>query len=131
MRRFRTRVHAYAMLVILVWLVIGGIVVLLLPGERVTRAHFDKIKLGMSLADVEGLLGPPDWTTRLPRAALPRGHELYEEEDFIRERWHSSELTIMVSADGDGKVFDRLSFPERHATAFDRVRLWIRRRLHF
>jgi hypothetical protein len=85
--------------------------------------------MSMSLVEVDDLLGRPDWETRLPKAALARPHELREGEDCIFQRWSSSELTIIVLAYPDGRVFDRLGFHERRATVFERVRFWIRR--HF
>ena len=45
MRFFRTRLHAHIALVLLVCLVIAGVVILLLPRERVTRANFEKIEV--------------------------------------------------------------------------------------
>jgi hypothetical protein len=45
MRFFRTPLHAYVALVLLACLLIAGIVILLLPRERVTRANFEKIQV--------------------------------------------------------------------------------------
>ena len=113
MRLFRTRLHAYVALVLLACVVTAVIVVLLLPGERVTEANYEKIKLGMSQAEVQRLLGPPD-------------HE--DRGDSIYQQWHSPELTIILISDGAGGVRARWSGKgKRTASVFEMLWYWMMR----
>ena len=128
MRLFRTRLHGYISLVLLACVVTAAIVVLLLPRERVTRANFEKIEIGMSVADVETLLGPPDfeWYDAIvpkPRTldSGPHGRE-QDYEQSTGQGWNSAEITILVTADANGRIVRRDSADgRRRANAFEMV----------
>jgi hypothetical protein len=120
MRLFRTRLHAYVSLVVLACVLIAGIVVLLLPRERVTRANFEKIEIGMSLADVERLLGPPSGRQpmlgmfqdgRFVWDGLDGAEELRRKGygDYDMLGWASPGIEIVVFFDIHGIVVDRLA----------------------
>jgi hypothetical protein len=119
MRLFRTRLHAVS-LVFLACLLVGGIVILLLPRERVTRANFEKIEIGMSLADVERLLGPPSGRKpmlgmfqdgRFVWDGLDGAEELRRKGygDYDMLGWASPGIEIVVFFDTHGIVVDRLA----------------------
>ena len=98
MRLFRARLQAYISLVLLACVLTAGTVILLLPHGRVTKANFEKIQVGMSLEDVERLLGPPDGEGELRKKG---------DLDRIFQVWTSPEITIMVSADPARRVVGR------------------------
>jgi hypothetical protein len=116
MRLFRTRLHVYISLVFLACVVTAVIVILMLPRERVTRANYDKIEIGMSVADVESLLGPPDFRWIGPilskyTVEYPPGHG-----------WSSPEVTILVMPDANGRiVYRRCADGQPRASAFEMV----------
>jgi hypothetical protein len=88
----------------------------LLPPERVTRANFEKIEIGMSNSDVQRLLGPPQ--LRAVDLGMVRG-DTYSvdfgggsppEKGFtkcIRQQWNSPEITIVVIFDTKDTVICR------------------------
>jgi hypothetical protein len=122
MRLFRTRLHAYISLVLFGCVVIAGIVVLLLPRERVTRANFERIEIGMSLDDVERLLHAPDLEYRNGAEGIPKGFTLYG--------WISPEVTILVISDANGTILRRGSLDgQRRASVFQIAWSWIMRHL--
>jgi hypothetical protein len=140
MRLFRTRFHAYVALVFLACLLITGIVILL-PRERVTRANFERIEIGMSVADVQTLLGrrpevqavdsgrvlgPSSYSVDLGPKRLHRdGYQ-----NYTRQQWSSPELTINVISDANGRIVCRYSHEgQRRPSVFDIVRFWLFR--HF
>jgi hypothetical protein len=132
-----TRLHAYVALVLLACLLIAGIVILLLPRERVTRANFEKILIGMSQADVHRLLGPPDF--QAVELGIFRGPD-YElnslfgpdklrrmgYREYTRLYWRSQQIGINVILDNDGIVVFRYSLDEKGPESWtDLVRYWI------
>jgi hypothetical protein len=83
----------------------AGVVILLLPRERVTRANFEKIQLGLSQDDLLGLLGPAVETRLSGKTLLEEG-----DHDCTLRRWNSAKMTIIVIADAAGRVVDRFEF---------------------
>ena len=126
MRLFRTRLHTYVALVFLACLVIAGIVMLLFPRGRVTRANFEKIQVGMSLEDVERLLGLPDFEARLVEGKDGdiRPEELRKEgdQDCILQVWASPEVNFIVIADPTRRVVRRDTV---EMGLWDRVWYWV------
>jgi hypothetical protein len=131
MRVFRTRLHAHVSLVLLACLVTGAIVILLLSRERVTRVNFEKIKLGMSQADVERLLGPAVETQPVCNTWKVWPQELREEgyQDCAFQRWSSARMTIILITDATGTVVDRFEFGDSslvsESTFWETVWYWI------
>ena len=129
MRFFRTRLHAYVVLVLLASLLVAGIVLLLLPRERVTRANFDKIEIGMSVADVERLLGPPDFEYP-PNPYFDSQGRKQRYQDCAGHGWSSPEITILLISNGDSRIVRRdRADGQTRATVFQIVLTWIMR--HF
>jgi hypothetical protein len=111
----RARLHAYVALVFLACVVTAVIVVVMLPRERVTRANYDKIRTGMSEADLLRLLGPPDFEKQVFQNTLAFGpvHVRSMEEDRgIYRQWVSPKAAILVIVDDAGTVVHR-NFIER------------------
>jgi hypothetical protein len=114
MRLFRTRFHEHLSVVLLVCLLITGIVILLFPREGVAQASFEKIEIGMSLDEVQRLLGPPDleWIdSGLQREmgwyTLDCDPKRLREDRYrntTRQLWSSPELTIVVISNFAGRV---------------------------
>jgi hypothetical protein len=89
------------------------------PHGTVTRANFQRIRVGMSQADLRDLLGQPEYDT--VELGLVKGSETYslnftESEEKRRERgfrnyrrqqWSSSEITIIAISDLEGSVVCR------------------------
>jgi hypothetical protein len=77
--------------------------------SRVTRATYDRIKAGMSRAEVEAILGPPgDYSSGPTKWVNPRTHEILVTEPWPRmpshpgpvvsrrDSWHEDEGLISV-----------------------------------
>jgi hypothetical protein len=88
----------------------GAVLALAWPlPSRVTRANFDRIKEGMSRADVEALLGPPgDYTTaptsfdRMEGVWRPGSKEA---------KWEGDECMVVVDFDASGHAVGKLFSP--------------------
>jgi hypothetical protein len=119
---------------------------LLWPRTAITRENAARIQVGMTLAEVESILGGPvrDETTGpcVPDLAKegPGGtpHDLDSVERWIDflvatsdatpwPRWQSNQVMIAVLFDTDGRVSDCHFFPVRRAdeTLLDRLRRWL------
>ena len=140
MRLFRTRLHAYITLVFVACVVTAVIVVLLLPPERVTRANFEKIELGMSTADVQRLLGRrPNF--EMVESGIVRGPAAYSMDfdpkglrqdgyqDYKRQQWDSPDVIIVVVSDATGRIVCRYTAPGegRRPSVFETAWYWIMR----
>jgi hypothetical protein len=75
--------------------------------ERINPANLDRIKVGMSLEEVEGILGT-DGMTRIP---APSGCVM----------WADGLRRITVFVDRDGKVYAKAYF---EVSLISRFRLW-------
>jgi hypothetical protein len=109
------------------------------PRGAVTRANFQRIQVGMSQADLSGLLGPPDYDT--VELGLVQGPETYtvsfgESDDerhrrgfrnYRRQQWTSSEVEIVVISDSAGSVVCRYRSEGQSSSWLDFLRSWISR----
>jgi hypothetical protein len=106
-----------------------------LPQERVTRANYEKIQLGMSQADLRLLLGRPQvqavdlgmvqgdsYLTYLPGGSPPdKGFR-----KCMRQQWDSPEISIVGVFDTEGRVICRYTGEgQRRVNAIDIVWYWI------
>jgi hypothetical protein len=113
---------------------------LLWPRTAITRQAAARIAPGLSLAEVNAILGGParDETTgpvgRLdpPEFALPdaRGIRWRISIGDLRpglQRWQSDEASVWVHFDDEGRVTDCHTFPMRRVEegALDRLRRWL------
>ena len=102
----------------------GGVVVTLLltSPDRVIRDRFQQVRIGMSEAQVQKLLGEPK-----PNTSCEWG--------TIRERgatrtncWFGDRFTVAVAFTHDGRVVDTLLIDEMrlklNPTVWDKIQLW-------
>jgi hypothetical protein len=91
---------------------------LLLPGSKLTQANLERIELGMTLGEVESLLGGPAQSHEQMLATVegPAMFVMYPWSTAKRNEkqhlcdifgWHSFEATIKVYVAEDGKVVFR------------------------
>jgi hypothetical protein len=92
MRRRKLR---WAVAGLAVALVVGGVFVLWLRPDRVTRANFDRLTSGMTRAEVVAILGPPGDYTTGPITSL--GPAEYPPSVTV---WVTDEGTYWVRFDG-------------------------------
>jgi hypothetical protein len=103
------------------------------PWSRLTREKFDRIKQGMTAAEVEAILGPPtdDWSKPGRPPADELDAEAAVEQDFVRgfapqtfHRW-SGRSGILTVGFLHGKAVQKYWWPR--ATLFQRFqRQWRR-----
>jgi hypothetical protein len=120
MRLFRIKLHRYVALVLLACVVTAVIVIAMLPPEQVTRANYDKIHVGMSLEEVEQLLGPPHLEQGVVQG---KGRNIVDIWPQYHE-WISAELAIVVMADDNDRVVDLFCY-QKNGGFFERVWYWI------
>src|SRR6266566_3187740 len=122
----RRRLFLFGLLVAL--LVVGAGVWLLWPRTAITRENAAKIEVGMTLGEVEAILGGPprnDVGRKLEpdfdsdpieneRLAGVMEEEAFATEPFDRDllQWRSREVVFMAVFD-NGKVTARAAFPAR------------------
>jgi hypothetical protein len=84
---------------------------LLAPGTAITRANADRIHPGMTLADVEAILGGPARDETTGAVAVDRPGPLVFTAPMGRMiySWQSDEVTIGVQVDNDDRVIERTS----------------------
>jgi hypothetical protein len=90
--------------------VILAVLALLPPGPRVTKTNFDRIEIGMTLSEVEAILGTDRGSRPIDTdIMLPIGHEIEEwggDEGFaniifderkrmVRKDWVSAPLSLL------------------------------------
>jgi hypothetical protein len=125
----RRRLLLLALPVALVLLGVGALV--LWPRTSITRENAEKIEEGMTLAEVEALLGGPARN----ESGLPDNfiNDAFVNVDacgtppFAERRWASPGYVVIVSFDGSGRV-------TRHSHAdfdvdrspLDKLRRWLR-----
>ncbi len=119
---------------ILVAVVAAGVAMRLRPEDpRLARSrlidqeHCDRIKEGMSRAEVEAILGGPpgDFATKRMHYAV-----VYIDGTPLDKRWYGNEGVIEVQFDYGGKVGRALFEPGRELPPRflpERVRAWLRR----
>jgi outer membrane protein assembly factor BamE (lipoprotein component of BamABCDE complex) len=95
----------------------------LLPsGPGVTKANFYRIEDGMSLAQVEALLGPPDYNS-------PSGRNwelLYNGKTHVghtRRVWGGDDGGARIDFDEEGRVFSK-TWVDNPESFLDRLRRW-------
>jgi hypothetical protein len=79
-----------------------GVVVLWPRQNRITQENFDRIREGMSLAEVEAILGPPGDYRTGPTAYEEVGPT--EEYDPTRMEWWTDTLLIDIDFDETGPL---------------------------
>jgi hypothetical protein len=92
---------------------------ILLPptNPRITEANFERIERGMTLANVEALLGPPGDYRTGPTQPSPRilsGRSWgpwWTYEGVSQQHWEGDGARITVWLDPDGRVLESLAFP--------------------
>ena len=96
-------------------MLLGGVVCLLLvvPPDRITERNCNRIKPGMSPAQVEDILG------RKPDAVITVGGI------ELQRTWIGRTGSIDVAFDDDGRVVSRMPFMRmREESVWDRLRSW-------
>jgi hypothetical protein len=139
------------LLVVLVGLAVAvtaGVVVVWPPPSRITRENFDRIVRGMSRAEVEAVLGPPeDDRTGRGENVMPDGRAMRDPDPYDlfapwqalstfsiagggqRACWSSDSLFIEVYADATGQLRNAYAVDRRKTQgAFDNL-LWRIQRL--
>jgi hypothetical protein len=96
---------------------------LLWPGTAITRENAERIEEGMTLADVEAILGGPARNeSDLPEnfihdAFIPKGFinasfangDRHETQPYAEKRWASSGCVVIVDFDGSWRVIRHCS----------------------
>ena len=145
MRRPRNWLHLGARLTaIMAAIAVGVLVFSLLMREKVTQQNFDKIRVGMSQAELHALLGQPGYQAK--EFGLVDGpnlfttnHHITKDEALQRgfkayrfEQWYSPDLYIIVISDLQGRVVSRYNGRGRRsnwaAMILQRMTGWIRGR---
>ena len=118
--------------------VVAAGVVMLWPWEdRVTRYNYDRIQIGMSLADVEAILGSPgDYRTGLGETGILVGQGSTEamvwtidpatdlvpklpnwsaipDDQRLWADWLSDSFVIDIAVDESGSVVEKIGWPRR------------------
>jgi hypothetical protein len=102
-------------LVVLVLLVGVGTLCLVGPQDRITERNCNRIKPGMSAAEVEDILG------RKPDAVITVGGV------ELQRTWIGRTGAIDVTFDDNDRVVSRMPFMRMHEESFlDRLRSWFR-----
>jgi hypothetical protein len=94
--------------------VLGGLAVglVFLPyGSRVTRENCERIKHGMTEAEVRAILGKP-WDDSLFDPEGPVGARFSERKWKYSREWISDDCKIFVTFDDNGRVLDAVLLPE-------------------
>jgi hypothetical protein len=106
--------------------VASGLVVLW-PSSRTTQDNSDRIKIGMTRAEVQAILGPPgDYRTNAPP---PRG---WPSGSGLRSTWEADDGTIQVVFNSDDCVASCSFFPNagERRDGFNQVLGWVNRQWH-
>ena len=140
MRLPRNWFHPGPLLTLSSLAVVGAVLVLFLwSRERVTRQNFGKIRVGMSMAELHQVLGPPDY--RVVQSGLVNGPESYSTNSFLSEeerrqrgfrdyqhlQWTSSDLTIVAISDAEGLVVCRYTGPGQKTDWIAFLQYWLTR----
>jgi hypothetical protein len=100
---------------------------LLWPRTAITRENAEKIRPGMTLAEVEAILGGParDESTGPPASDLSEALEAYDRPG--RLKWQSDHVVMWLNLDAAGNVGQVSTVPVRRAdeSTLDRFRRWL------
>lgn len=113
--------------------VLAAVVTLLPPPppseSGITKANFDRIQLGMSLAEVTSILGPPGDHPDEPEESVVMGWQTVGGEDLVDYEWYAGEVGIIVSFDHSDRAVDKNigSFKRRELDASEK---FLRRAKH-
>jgi hypothetical protein len=93
---------------------------LLWPRTAITPENYEKIQAGMTLAEVEAILGGParDETAGPPRTAMIQSVRPDRE-------WNSDRVSIWVYLDAEGRVRECRAIPVPAESGLDRLRRWL------
>lgn len=91
--------------------------------DAITHKQADSVKLGMTVAEVESLLGRPRLDSDLPDSRIPK-NGMGESKD-----WGGAGFDLYISFDNGGRVQSVVRFPARKRGLWERVRVNIRRLL--
>jgi hypothetical protein len=103
--------------------IVVTVILTLWPRQRITAANFSKSQIGMSQAELRGLLGDPEFDSVLfglvegPKTFITKFDFSNEQEqlrqrgfqDYRFQQWTSSEISIVVVSDQEGQVVCRYS----------------------
>ena len=115
------------------------LVVMLWPRERATRLDFAKIHPGMSQAELQQLLGMPEFDvleTGLVNDSenYSTNNHLTKEEkrergfrEYQHQQWSSPEISIVVISDLQGRAVCRYAGPGHGRAWIAFLRYWLRR----
>ncbi len=104
-------------------IVVSTLVIALWPKQRITKANFDKIQIGMSQEELRRLLGPPEFdkvevglvkdpnTYSITLSTPPEELRRQGHKDYRWQQWTSSEISIVVVSDMEGQVVCRYPGP--------------------
>jgi hypothetical protein len=111
-------------------LVLLGVGVLALWPRRpaITRANAEKIQMGMTLAEVEELLGGPARNeSNMPDNFINDAFEFHDcARPFEDKRWASPAYVVIVEFDDSGRVTGHFIFDFHGESLLDRLRRWLR-----
>jgi len=99
-------------------IVVATLVFTFWPKQRITKANFDKIQIGMSQEELLQLLGTPEIDTvqlglvEDPQTFIILGSDS-RYKDYRFQQWTSSEISIGVVSDSEGQLVCRYSNPGR------------------
>ena len=123
-----------------------GAALLLWPRDRITRESWEKIRIGMTVAEVEDILGGPgipyeDFLTLQDRAEVVEGHfsidepkdswvpmDLWKETELANTRfWLGGRGTLGILFDRQRKVASKVfvTTKVRDPNFIDRLRDWL------
>ena len=103
------------------------------PSDSITREHYDHIRLGMTLSEVEALLGSPGIGVHQVKRVAPNRKtvEMAEEGPFDnrpddnepgrRLLWISRDSSVMIRLGQDNRVTDKMFLRLAPLTVYQRV----------
>jgi hypothetical protein len=121
-------------LILLVLLFLAGAVLLLWPRDRITRASFKEIRIGMTEREVESLLDGRG-SNRKSAELFPFMNGNLQNIDFETcqwlfpgdfKIWEGSRGAIALQFDPGGNVRGLLWIGRRDESIWDRLRAWLR-----
>jgi len=122
----RRRLVLFALPVALMLLGVVGWV-LWYPPPGITLENAERIHQGMTLAEVEALLGGPAGDYRTPGATkFAFAYHFLSDPDGEVMEWNGDEGTAMVSFDADSRVFNHMYLKAPSESLLAKLRRWLR-----